>query len=109
MESEDVDRNRFVVDVTKTAFLGEGFSISRIGGSTADGANSPTARSEKSEKSKRGSSRPSSGKVGVERGGNGVHSDNFGIRREKGVSLCFSRRRLPYRPRVSHMLWNGTL
>ena len=65
MESEDTDRNRFVLDVTKTAFLREGFAISRVGGSAVDGANSPTAHSEKGEKSKRASSRPSSGKVGA--------------------------------------------
>lgn len=65
MESEDTDRNRFVLDVTKTTFLREDFSISREGGSTADGANSPTAPKEKAEKSKRSSSRPSSGKVGI--------------------------------------------
>lgn len=65
MESEDTDRNRFVLDVTKTAFLREGFSISRVGGSAGDGANSPTGSNEKGEKSKRGSSRPSSGKVGI--------------------------------------------
>lgn len=72
MESEDTDRNRFVLDVTKTAFLREGFSISRVGGSTVDGANSPTASSEKGEKSKRASSRPSSGKVGVTQSGNKI-------------------------------------
>lgn len=73
MESEDTDRNRFVLDLTKTAFLREGFSISRVGGSTADGANSPTAPNEKGEGnrrpssrgSSRASSRPSSGKVEV--------------------------------------------
>eukprot|EP00752_Nemacystus_decipiens_P011329 g10067.t1 len=59
MEAEDTDRNRFVLDVTKTAFLREGFSFSRVGGSAADGSNSPTASSEKGEKSKRGSTRPS--------------------------------------------------
>lgn len=65
MESEDTDRNRFVLDVTKTAFLREGFSISRVGGSAVDGSNSPTAPNEKCEQSKRASSRPSSGKVRV--------------------------------------------
>lgn len=64
MELEDTDRNRFVLDVTKTAFLKEDFSISRVGGSTVGGANSPTASNEKGERRKRPSSRPSSGKVG---------------------------------------------
>ncbi|CAM9405657.1 unnamed protein product [Ectocarpus sp. 4 AP-2014] len=62
MESEDTDRNRFVLDVTKTTFLREDFSISSEGGSTADGATSPTSPKEKAEKSKRTPSRPSSGK-----------------------------------------------
>lgn len=73
MESEDTDRNFFVLDLTKTAFLREGFSISRAGGSTAKGANSPSAPNEKGEGnrppssrgSSRASSRPSSGKVEV--------------------------------------------
>lgn len=65
MESEDADRNRFVLDVTKTAFLREGFSISRVGGSAVDGATAPNEKGEKGEKGKRASSRPSSGKVGV--------------------------------------------
>lgn len=76
MESEDTDRNRFMMDVTKTDFLREGFSISRVGGSTANGANSPIAPNEKGEKSKRpssrSSSRPSSGKVGVTGTGKGI-------------------------------------
>lgn len=61
MESEDIDRNRFVLDVTKTDFLKEGFTISRVGGSTAGGASSGLPVSK--EKGKRSSSRPSSGKV----------------------------------------------
>lgn len=72
MESEDIDRNRFVLDVTKTAFLRDGFSISRVGGSAADGANSPN--SEKADMSKRASSRPSSGKVGVSGSGKKMSS-----------------------------------
>lgn len=65
MESEDTDRNRFLLDLTKTAFLREGFSISRVGGSTANGANSPAegSRRPSSRGSSRASSRPSSGKV----------------------------------------------
>lgn len=74
MESEDTDRNRFVLDVTKTTFLREDFSISREGGSTADGATSPTSPKEKAEKSKRSSSRPSSGKVGMTQRGHGSSS-----------------------------------
>lgn len=73
MESEDTDRNRFVLDVTKTTFLREDFSISREGGSTADAANSPTAHKEKAEKNKRSSSRPSSGKVGMTQEGEYTH------------------------------------
>ncbi|CAN0080547.1 unnamed protein product, partial [Scytosiphon promiscuus] len=62
LDVEDTDRNRFVLDVTKTAFLREGFSISRVGGSTANGSTSPTVARERGDKGKRASSRPSSGK-----------------------------------------------
>lgn len=65
LDLEDTDRNRFVVDVIKTAFLKEGFGISRVGGSVSDGATSPTAAKERGDVSKRASSRPSSGKVRV--------------------------------------------
>ena len=64
MELEDIDRNRFVLDVTKTEFLKEGFNISRVGGSTAGGATTGLAVSkEKGAVGKRSSSRPLSGKV----------------------------------------------
>lgn len=73
METEDTDRNRFVLDVTKTEFLKEGFTISRVGGSTASGAGGAggfaggaggfAVPKEKGAAGKRSSSRPSSGKV----------------------------------------------
>ncbi|CAM9091877.1 unnamed protein product [Ectocarpus fasciculatus] len=95
MESEDTDRNRFVLDVTKTTFLREDFSISREGGSTADAANSPTAHKEKAEKNKRSSSRPSSGKS------NGVTIDlageTAGMRSEALVNEPLEPRLFVYR------------
>lgn len=63
MKTEDIDRNRFVVDVTKTTFLEEGFAISRIGGSTAGVGNGLGGAKEKGGIGKQTSARPSSGKV----------------------------------------------
>ncbi|CAM9950707.1 unnamed protein product, partial [Ectocarpus sp. 12 AP-2014] len=95
MEAEDTDRNRFVLDVTKTTFLREDFSISREGGSTADGATSPTSPKEKADKSKRSSSRPSSGKS------NGVTIDlageTAGMRSEALVNEPLEPRLFIYR------------
>lgn len=63
METEDTDRNRFVLDITKTAFLREGFTISREGGSRMDCGGDLSITKEKGGKVKQSSSRPSSGKV----------------------------------------------
>ena len=63
METEDADRNCFVLDVTMTDFLKEGFNISRVGGATAVGAGGLAVPKEKGAAGKRSSSRPSSGKV----------------------------------------------
>ena len=47
METEDVDRNLFILDVTKTAFLEEDFTLSRAGGSLATAAvRRPLSRNE---------------------------------------------------------------
>lgn len=66
MESEDTDRNQFFLDVTKTDFLKEGFSIAKAGSSTGGGAMRPPSSGSTSErrgKGSRASGRPSSGKV----------------------------------------------
>lgn len=63
MESEDTDRNRFVLDVTKAEFLKEGFSISKAGASMEIGASRPSSAIEQGGKGHRLSNRPSSGKV----------------------------------------------
>eukprot|EP00903_Cladosiphon_okamuranus_P016096 g14858.t1 len=95
MESEDTDRNRFVLDVTKTAFLREGFSISRAGGSAADRCNSPAAHNERGEQSKKASSRPSSGKsegVTIDLAG-----ETIGVRSEALVNTPLEPRLFIYR------------
>lgn len=67
MESEDIDRNRFELDVTKTAFLKDSFAISRAGGPTAGSTDKGIACKEKDGKGKRTSARPSSMKVQAKR------------------------------------------
>lgn len=62
METEDIDRNRFILDVTKTDFLEEGFAVSRAragSSKTSNAAGHPQVR-EEDGMSERTSSRPSS-------------------------------------------------
>lgn len=63
MESEDTDRNQFFLDVTKTSFLKEDFSIEKMSSSTGAGAMRPPSSGERGGNGKRTSGEPSSGKV----------------------------------------------
>ncbi|CAM9458926.1 unnamed protein product [Laminaria digitata] len=96
MESEDTDRNRFVLDVTKAEFLKEGFRISRVGGSTAGGVSSGVAvPKEKGPAGKRSSSRPSSGKsdgVSIDLAG-----ENTGVRADAVINNPLQPRLFVYR------------